>query len=173
MYSILPAFVSLLFLGYGAYVLGSRGMSRAAITFALVCLTTFTWQFAWAILFQVTDEAVATLIAQAGYVMILFLPTTLYHFVVELTRQQSEMGIVRASYVLAAAMAVALFTSDWIIAGVHPMFFGFYPDAGHCTPCTYCKPAPWSRAPPWCCGGSSAWQYRPNACGCATAWPAC
>lgn len=130
MYSILPAFVSLLFLGYGAYVLGSRGMSRAAITFALVCLTTFTWQFAWAILFQVTDEAVATLIAQAGYVMILFLPTTLYHFVVELTRQQSEMGIVRASYVLAAAMAVALFTSDWIIAGVHPMFFGFYPDAG-------------------------------------------
>lgn len=129
-YSILPAIVSLLFLAYGAYVLGSRGTSRAALAFFLVCLTTFTWQFAWAILFQISDRAVATMIARAGYVMILFLPTTLYHFVVELTRRRSEMRAVNGSYLLAGCMALGLFTSDWIVKGVSPMFFGFYPDAG-------------------------------------------
>lgn len=134
MYSILPALVSLLFLGYGAYVLGSRGTSRAALIFFLVCVTTFCWQFLWAILFQVREEAPATVLARVGYLMILVLPTTLYHFVVELTRRRDEMKLVRASYLLAACLGVALFSSDWIIVGVTKLFFGYYPEAGRLHP---------------------------------------
>ena len=134
MYSILPAFVSLLFLGYGAYVLGSRRASRAALTFFLVCVTTFAWQFTWAILFQVRDVELALWLARGGYLMILVLPTTLYHFVVELTRKRSEMKLVQASYLLAAALGVALFTGQDVIHGVHPYFFGFYPEAGKLHP---------------------------------------
>lgn len=134
MYSILPTFVSLIFLGYGAYVLGSRGASRAALTFFLVCLTTFAWQFAWAILFQVHDDDLAYFIARCGYLMILALPTTLYHFVVELTRRRGEMKAVKASYLVAAVMGVGLFSGDWIIKGVHHHFFGVYPDAGSLHP---------------------------------------
>jgi two-component system CAI-1 autoinducer sensor kinase/phosphatase CqsS len=130
MYSILPALVSLLFLGFGAYVLGSRGASRAALTFFLVCLTTFAWQFTWAILFQVRDAPFAQLLARLGYLLILFLPTTLYHFTVELTRRRGDMPAVQLSYCAAAALGGLLFSGDALIAGVHRTYFGFYPTAG-------------------------------------------
>ena len=130
MYSILPALVALLFLGYGAYVLGSRGASRTALTFFLLCLTTFAWQFTWAVLFQVRDRELAVMLARTGYVLILFLPTTLYHFIAELTRRRSEARAVKVSYGIAAAMGASLFFGDAIVAGVYPTFFGYYPKAG-------------------------------------------
>jgi two-component system CAI-1 autoinducer sensor kinase/phosphatase CqsS len=130
MYSILPAFVSLLFLAYGAYVLGSRGASRAAVTFFLVCLTTFAWQFAWAILFQLDEAVSAVLLAKLGYLMILFLPTTLYHFTVELTRHRADVNAVAASYLASLALGAVLFAGGGLIDGVRLTFFGFYPNAG-------------------------------------------
>lgn len=130
MYSILPALVSLLFLVYGAYVLASRGASRAALTFYLVCVTTFAWQFMWAFLFQVRMAELATQVARCGYLLILFLPTTLYHFTVELTRRRADLRAVRLSYVFSGLMGVLLFASDTVINGVHRAFFGFYPSAG-------------------------------------------
>lgn len=130
MYSILPALVSLVFLGYGAYVLGSRGASRAALTFFLVCLTTFAWQFCWAILFQLRDADQAIVLARFGYALIMFLPTTLYHFVIALTRRQADMAGVRLSYCFAAMLVAALFSGTAVIRGVNLTFFGFYPDAG-------------------------------------------
>lgn len=130
MYSILPALVSLVFLGYGAYVLGSRGASRAALTFFLVCLTTFSWQFCWAILFQLRDPDQAIVLARIGYTMILFLPTTLYHFVIALTRRRADMAGVHLSYLIATVLVLALFSGTSVIRGVNLTFFGFYPDAG-------------------------------------------
>ncbi len=130
MHSILPALVSLLFLGYGAYVLGSRGATRAALTFFAVCLTTFFWQFTWAILFQVRDQDLAVQLAKTGYLLILFLPTTLYHFMVEMTGRRGDLRAVQLSYLFAAALAVLLFSGDTLISGVHHPFFGFYPAAG-------------------------------------------
>lgn len=130
MYSILPAFVSLLFLAYGAYVLGARGASRAAMTFFLVCLTTFAWQFSWAIMFQLSDPAQAMLLAKVGYLLIMFVPTTLYHFTVELTRSRGDTRVLAGSYLACAGLAVTLFAGGAVIDGVRPLFFGFYPHAG-------------------------------------------
>ncbi|MES2317190.1 MAG: ATP-binding protein [Pseudomonadota bacterium] len=130
MYSILPAIVALLFLGYGAYVLGSRGTGKAPQTFFLVCLTTFSWQFTWAILFQVRDEVLAVQLARIGYLLILFLPTALYHFTAELTRRRRDLHTVGLSYLFSGGMAVLLFSGDSLVAGVHPTFFGYYPSAG-------------------------------------------
>ncbi|MES2322680.1 MAG: HAMP domain-containing sensor histidine kinase [Pseudomonadota bacterium] len=130
MYSILPAFVALLFLGYGAYVLGSRGANRTALTFFFLCFTTFALQFTWAVLFQVRDEELAVMLARGGYFLILFLPTTLYHFIAELTRQRSEARAVRMSYAISAVMGASLFFSDAIVAGAYHTFFGYYPKAG-------------------------------------------
>ncbi|GGZ10591.1 ATP-binding protein [Pseudoduganella plicata] len=130
MYSILPALVSVLFLGYGAYVLNSRGVNRISMIFFVVCLTTFSWQAAWAVLFQVRDPGVALSIARIGYLPILFLPTTLYHFITELTGHRSEKPFVHGSYALAGALAVMIATTDWFIAGMYTYFFGHYPRAG-------------------------------------------
>lgn len=130
MYSLLPALVSLVFLGYGVYVLNSRGSNRVTLTFFLVCITTFFWQFTWSILFQVRDEGLAVTLAKLGYLLILFLPTSLYHFVVELTRRGTERHRVQFSYACATLLGVALLLSDGIVAGVYRYFFGFYPKAG-------------------------------------------
>jgi two-component system CAI-1 autoinducer sensor kinase/phosphatase CqsS len=130
MYSLLPALVSLLFLSYGTYVVASRGVNRATAAFGLVCLTTFAWQFAWAILFQVSDPVVAGMLAKAGYVLILFLPTTLYHFVVTLTRQPGERPALMLAYGVALLLVVVLLGSDLVVAGVHHYAYGFYPKAG-------------------------------------------
>lgn len=130
MYSLLPAIVSLVFLGYGVYVLGSRGSNCTTLTFFLVCVTTFFWQFTWSILFQVRDEELAVTLAKVGYLLILFLPTSLYHFVVELTRRSAEGNWVRLSYACATLLGVILVLSDSVVAGVYHYFFGFYPKAG-------------------------------------------
>jgi len=130
MYSILPALVSLVFICYGIYVLNSRGITRVSLTFFLICATTFSWQAVWAVLFQVHEPAAALLLARVGYLPILFLPTTLYHFIVELTGRQSERPFVHASYALAGALGLMVVTTDWFLAGLYPYFFGFYPQAG-------------------------------------------
>ncbi len=130
MYSLLPALVSLLFLAYGVYVLASRGVYRASVAFGLVCLTTFAWQFAWAILFQIKEPQAATMLAKLGYVLILFLPTTLYHFAIALTRQDGERPLLMLAYGVALLLSVVLLGSDLVVAGVHQYFFGYYPKAG-------------------------------------------
>lgn len=130
MHSLLPAVVSMLFLCYGAYVLHSRGVSRISLTFFLLCVATFCWQFTWAILFQMQQAAEAVSLAKLGYLLILFLPTTLYHFITELTTQHSERRWVALSYGFAGLLGVLLLTSDWLIAGVYDYFFGYYPKAG-------------------------------------------
>lgn len=130
MYSLLPAVVSMLFLCYGAYVLHSRGINRVSLTFFLLCVTTFCWQFSWAILFQMSDARAALSLAKLGYLLILFLPTTLYHFIAELTRQRGERRYLIASYSGASLLGLLLLSSDWIVTGLYPYFFGFYPKAG-------------------------------------------
>jgi signal transduction histidine kinase len=130
MHSLLPAVVSLLFLCYGAHVLHSRGVNRISLTFFLLCSTTFCWQFTWAILFQMEDEGAALSLAKLGYLMILFLPTTLYHFIAELTAQRGEGRWVALSYAVAGLLGLLLLTSDWLVAGLYRYFFGFYPRAG-------------------------------------------
>lgn len=130
MYSVLPAIVSALFLGYGAYVVAARGFNRVSVSFLLLCLTTFSWQATWSVLFQVDDPAVALSLAKAGYLLILFLPTSLYQFLVEISERQQERRWVVVSYAMAAALALLLLNSDWIVAGTYSYFWGHYPKAG-------------------------------------------
>lgn len=130
MYSVLPAIVSALFLGYGAYVVAERGFNRVSTSFLLLCLTTFFWQATWSILFQVDDPAVAVLLAKAGYLLILFLPTSLYQFLVEISERTQERRWVWVSYAVATALAVLLLNSDWLVAGTYRYFWGYYPKAG-------------------------------------------
>lgn len=130
MHSLLPAVVSMLFLCYGGYVLHSRGVSRISLTFFLLCITTFSWQFTWAILFQMHDAHVALSLAKLGYLLILFLPTTLYHFIAELTAQHGERRWVALSYLAASLLGLLLLTTDGLVDGLHVYFFGFYPKAG-------------------------------------------
>ncbi|CAB3766663.1 membrane protein [Burkholderia sp. MSh2] len=134
MYSIFPAFISALFLGFGLYVLATKGLTRVSVPFALMCASTFVWQGTWAFLFQTTDANVANLLVKAGYLFILFLPTTFYHFVTEIVSRRSERPIMFASYGLCVLMAGLLVTSNDVVDGFRLHFFGPYPKAGFLHP---------------------------------------
>lgn len=130
MYSILPTLVAAVFLGLGAYVLIARGMNRVTLSFGLVCLCSALWQGSWAVLFQVSDPILAKGLVRFGYAFILFLPTTLYHFLTEISERVSERRWVFMSYGLAGVLLIPLLASDLIIAGAQAHHWGYYPRAG-------------------------------------------
>jgi len=129
-YSVLPGVVSLIFLSYGFYVVNQKGINRVSTSFLVLCVTTFFWQFAWAILFQVEDADTANFLIRMGWLLILFLPTSLYHFLTETSDYKSELVWVYTSYCFAAALSLLLLFTPLIIDGYHEYFFGFYPKAG-------------------------------------------
>ncbi len=130
MYALIPALVSALFIGYGLFVLRSRGPSKTALTFFAVCLTTCFWQASWALLFMSHDPGLAQALARIGYLPILFLPTTLYHFIIELTGARSDRPWLYLSYTLAAVLGLLLPGTDWVLSGLQDYFYGYYPKAG-------------------------------------------
>lgn len=130
MYSILPAIVALFFLGYGLYVVFNKGFTRVSAAFLILCLTTFFWQSTWTILFQVSDPNVALFLVKFGYFFIIFLPSSFYHFLVEVSERKQDLVYVYFSYGVALGLAVVLLTSDLFVSGYYEYFFGYYPKAG-------------------------------------------
>lgn len=130
MYSLLPALVSGLFLGYGFYVLAAKGLNRVSLCFFVLCLTTFFWQATWALLFQVSDPFWTDVLVRLGYLLIIFLPTGLYHFLVEIADRPRDRRWVMLSYAVALILGGINLTTDLFVDGHHEYFFGRYPKAG-------------------------------------------
>jgi len=130
MYSVLPALVSALFLAYGVYVVAEKGFNRISTSFFVLCFTTFCWQAAWAVLFQVRDEQTAGWLVRIGYLLILFLPTSLYQFLVEISHHDEERRWVWLSYGIAGVLGVFDLATNLFVNGYFEYFFGYYPRAG-------------------------------------------
>lgn len=130
MYSVLPALVSVLFLAYGLYVAARKGFNRVTTSFCVLCLATFFWQATWAVLFQVRDPDLAMRLVRFGYLLILFLPTSLYLFLVEISGRARERRWVLLSCAMAAVLAGFNLFSDLFVAGFFDYGWGLYPKAG-------------------------------------------
>ncbi len=129
-FSILPAVVSLLFLGYGFHVIFAKGLNRTTGSFFALCISTFAWQAAWALLFRTKDPTTAHYLVKFGWLLILFLPTTLYHFLTEISGRIADRRYVYFSYGVAFVLACFLFTTDLVVSGYYTYYFGPYPKAG-------------------------------------------
>ncbi|MFM0009776.1 ATP-binding protein [Paraburkholderia sediminicola] len=129
MYAIPTAFVSALFVVFGLYVLITQGVTRLSAPFLLMCATTFAWQGTWTLLFQTEDPHIASVLVRVGYLFILFLPTTFYHFVTEVAARRRERPVLLASYGMCLVLAVLL-PGNEVVAGYRHFFFGYYPSAG-------------------------------------------
>lgn len=130
LYSILPAAVAFYFLIAGTIVHFKFSNHRSHNAFIILCITTFAWQFTWAILFQTKDPSVADNLIKFGYLLIIFLPTSIYHFLIEISRSKTEIHYVYFSYAIAGLLAIILLTTDLLISGHYEYFFGFYPKSG-------------------------------------------
>jgi two-component system CAI-1 autoinducer sensor kinase/phosphatase CqsS len=130
MYSILPIIVATIFFLYGLYVVCSKGFTRVGASFFVLCIATACWQGTWAVLFQIHDPRIAMVLIKFGYLLILFLPTSLYHFLTDISCRTTERNYVYASYCIVALLAVFLLGTDFFVSGYYEYFWGFYPKAG-------------------------------------------
>ena len=130
MYSLLPALVASIFLGYGIMVACTQGFTRVGTSFFFLCMVSALWQGTWAVLFQVREPQTIMFLVRFGYLVILFLPTSLYHFLTEIAQAGRERRYVYLSYAFAGLLAIADLGSDWFVSGYYDYFFGPYPRAG-------------------------------------------
>lgn len=130
MYSLLPALVASIFLGYGIFVVCTQGFTRIGTSFFVLSIASAIWQGTWAVLFQVQDPQIALFLVKLGYLLILFLPTSLYHFLSEISLMDGERRYVYLSYGVAAVLAAVLLGSNDVVDGYYQYFFGRYPKAG-------------------------------------------
>ncbi|MBU4142523.1 GAF domain-containing protein, partial [Patescibacteria group bacterium] len=131
-YNLAPLVSSILFLFLGLFVFLKNKKSKINFTFFLVCLVTFWWQFSWVILFGINSESVASYLVKIGYVGIIFIPITFYHFFVHLIGKERPVYkfFVSALYIVGVLFVYALFFTDYFISGFYRYFWGFYPKAG-------------------------------------------
>ena len=131
MYSLLPALVSIYFLVVAYYLWRKTDiLKRPHKAFLLLCITTFFWQATWAILFQISEPILSELLARIGYLLILFLPTSLYQLLAELSDSYKERRYINLSYGLCGILTIFLLTTDLFIDGYYQYFWGHYPKAG-------------------------------------------
>ncbi|MDH4274037.1 MAG: ATP-binding protein [Gammaproteobacteria bacterium] len=130
MYSLSPLIVALYFLLLGTIVAAKAKHHPTTVPFVAMCMATFLWQITWAMLYQTEDVEYINAMITFGYLIIIFLPTTLYHFLVQMAGEHGEMRFVRGSYGIAFGFAAVLLGTDWFVDGHYEYYWGAYPKAG-------------------------------------------
>ncbi len=135
-YVLPPLISSLLFLGLGFLVFSKNKKSSIHRSFLFLCLATFWWQFNWFILFGTGDRGLAEVLIKIGYIGIIFIPITSYHFFLLLldSTKKTDKLILYASYLIGAAFTLILLFTNWLIDGYYKYYFGFYPRASFLHP---------------------------------------
>ena len=125
-----PLASSLLFIALGLFVLLKSKRKDSNIPFFLICLTTFVWQFSWAILFSYSELLPAYFFIKFGYTAIIFLPIVYFHFICAFTRYERGLLLVRLAYLTGLLFAFLLWFSNLLIDGYLEHPWGKYPKAG-------------------------------------------
>jgi two-component system cell cycle sensor histidine kinase/response regulator CckA len=105
--------------------------SRVSRRFAVVALTVSGWLFAFAWMYSTTNETVALWWAKAAYLAVPFIGPAIYHFTtVALEIYPRCERLVRLGWSLGALFSVVILTTDTLIAGLYPYWWGYYPKYG-------------------------------------------
>jgi len=131
-YTLPPLVSSMAFLALGFFIYLKNRKAAINRTFLLVCLVTFWWQFSWFILFSANNAAVADYLVKIGYIGIIFIPITFYHFFTHLIGKATkpERILTGLFYVIGLVFVYLLFFTDYLINGFYHYFWSFYPRAG-------------------------------------------
>jgi len=133
-YAISPLICAVLALLLGGFVLSKNPKSSVNSSFALLCFETFWWQVCWFAIYYAGTDAQKDLIVRAGYSLILFVPFTYYHFVVQFLRLKKEMARVCLFYFVGIFWLILLWKTNIFIAGHNEFSWGTYGKAGSLHP---------------------------------------
>jgi len=113
----------------GVFILLKNKKSAINLTFFLVCLVTFWWQFSWFILFNLKDPVWAGLIVRIGYAGIILIPVTFFHFFLNFLEinNKSDRYFLYLYYLISAAFEISLFTTNLFVSGYYHYSWGYYP----------------------------------------------
>ena len=120
------------FLGIFVYLHNRRAAKN--ISFALLCLTTFWWQFSWFILFNLRSDYWASYMVKIGYTGIVFIPFTFYHFVISFLGLQREKRKIVLFYILGFVFLLSVWWGKYFLSGYYNYFWGYYPRASFLHP---------------------------------------
>lgn len=133
-YAILPLLCAVFSLLLGSFVLLKNPKSSVNRSFALLCFETFWWQVCWFTIYYAGTDPQKDLIVKVGYSLILFIPFTYYHFVVQFLDLKREMVWVRRFYFVGIFWLFLLWATKIFIAGHNEFNWGTYGRAGSLHP---------------------------------------
>jgi diguanylate cyclase (GGDEF)-like protein/PAS domain S-box-containing protein len=102
-------------------------VSPIRTAFLLTAVAVAAWLASLTVMFSATTPAVARWWARAGYLAVPFICTALYHLTVAALGQDHRQTFAWASWSVSAFFAGASIGTNWLIRGVDPYWWGFYP----------------------------------------------
>ena len=131
----IPTFLTACFLFLlGAFVLVQNRRSEVNISFALICVSSSVWLFSYSQAYGTTEEAVASNWLRIGYIGVIFIAITYYHFSTAFLGLKKAKIFVFLSYLVGVVFVLLFRNTNFFIEGVYRYFWGFYPKAGHLHP---------------------------------------
>lgn len=132
LFSIPPLVSAALFLLLGVFVLKKGAGSKLNFTFFLICLSTFWWQFSWFVLFNTTNAGLAEILVKVGYVGIIFIPITFFHFFLHFLEKKDlfDRIMLYGAYLSGVIFEIFLIFTNYFVEGYYEYFWGFYPRVG-------------------------------------------
>lgn len=129
-YAISPFFCAIFAFLLGILVLLKNFKSPINRSFALLCFETTHWQICWFISYYFTTSAQKDFIVRLAFMVILFVPFTYYHFIVQFLRVKKEILWSKVFYFISSIWLILIWTTKWFIVGYQQFWWGYYPKAG-------------------------------------------
>lgn len=120
---------SITYLVLGAWVI-LRRKSKIQTLYGIFCLATCLWQGVWTALFSGLPPHLLYFWMKLGYTGILFLPSVLYHFIMEFTQQENRPRWLYTIYAISTLNAVFMWMGTVFINGFHFHPWGLSAKAG-------------------------------------------
>ncbi|MDP2705099.1 MAG: ATP-binding protein [Patescibacteria group bacterium] len=131
-YSIPPFISAILFIYLGLFVFFKNPKSPVHLSFFIVSIVTFIWEFNAALLFNETDPTRAIIFAKLLYIGVTGIPVALLHFYLSLfeLKKTFHKVLLFSSYAVTSFYIISIFATDLMISGTYTYFWGFYPKVG-------------------------------------------
>ncbi len=132
-YSILPLLTSISLFLFGLFVLSRNVKSSINNTFAFLCFSTSLWSFGYSLMYASITDQQAIFWARIGYLGVIYIPISLYHFTVTFLKIKSHRIFINFLY-LFSLIWIAISQSNYFIIGINKFFWGNYPKVGFLYP---------------------------------------
>ncbi len=101
---------------------------REQLALFLACMSLSVWLFGYSGMYASKNAEEALIWARIGFVGIIFIPITCYHFTIEVLKIKNKMPVIALYFI--GLPFVVLSPTGYIYKGINNYFWGFYPKIG-------------------------------------------